>query len=311
VNGTVVQHDRRIGARAHRQTSTSTAGRISADDALIPGQVERAEEETAGGASRDLENGSWAVSRYKRVFDLWIAFCALVLLSPLMILTAIAVKLSSKGPALFRQDRMGKGSQKFTLYKFRTMRALPPGSGPLVTKVGDMRLTRVGRILRSTKLDELPQLLNVLLGDMSLVGPRPKVPDHQTYELNVLPGITGAASIAFRKEETVLHAIPEHLLDDYQVNVMMPVKKALDDEYARTATFSSDLALLMRTVFGSGELIDLDGIHNFRCSLFSLGRAIENFGHYTVMGHKAPLEACADLALEHNTDGRQNREQPV
>lgn len=172
-------------------------------------------------------------------------------------------------------------------------------------------MTRVGRILRSTKLDESPQLLNVLRGDMSLVGPRPKVPHHQIYELKVLPGITGAASIAFRNEEAVIRTIPEDRLDEYQLNVMMPVKKALDDEYARTATFHSDLVLLARTVFGGGELMDIEGIHRFRRSLVSLGRAIENIGHGTLMSQPAPVELRFNLALEYNADGRQNREQAI
>jgi lipopolysaccharide/colanic/teichoic acid biosynthesis glycosyltransferase len=130
------------------------------------------------------------------------------------------------------------------------MRLHAAGSGPSVTTANDERLTALGRLLRRTKLDELPQLLNVARGDMSFVGPRPKVPHHQMYMLRVRPGITGAASLAFRNEEYMLHGIPPEGLDDLQVKVLMPKKRELDEAYMRTASLYSDLKLIFRTVSG-------------------------------------------------------------
>lgn len=172
-----------------------------------------------------------------------------------MLATALAVKMSSDGPILFRQRRTGHFGCEFIIYKFRTMHANRADRGPLVTKDGDSRLTAVGRILRRTKLDELPQLLNVLRGDMSMVGPRPKVPEHQVRPLAYRPGITGAATIAFRNEEEILRNVPDEHLHDYQVRVMMPVKHEMDESYMSQATFLSDLTLLAKTLLAKGEPI--------------------------------------------------------
>ncbi len=210
------------------------------------------------------------------MFDCAAAALALVILSPVMLLVAIAVKLTSRGPILFRQTRMGKQGWTFEILKFRSMHVR--GEGPAVTRAGDARLTWVGGFLRGTKLDELPQLVNVLRGDMSLVGPRPKLPHHQTYTLQVRPGVTGAASLAFRDEERFLHHVPEHALDDCQINVLMPLKRELDDEYLATATFLSDIGLLWRTVSGSRTVTDLERIGNLQVSLVSLSQALGQSG---------------------------------
>jgi lipopolysaccharide/colanic/teichoic acid biosynthesis glycosyltransferase len=198
----------------------------------------------------------WSTSAAKRVFDLLLASAALIVVSPLIVLTAIVVRISSRGPVIFRQKRIGMHDRPFQIFKFRTMRLHPVGSGPSVTTANDERLTAVGRILRRTKLDEIPQLLNVVLGDMSFVGPRPKVPHHQVFRLHVRPGITGVASLAFCNEEHMLHGIPSHELDNVQVNVLMPTKRALDESYVLTATLSSDIALMFRTVYRSAKSAD-------------------------------------------------------
>jgi lipopolysaccharide/colanic/teichoic acid biosynthesis glycosyltransferase len=197
----------------------------------------------------------------------------LLFLLPVILITALAVKLTSRGPVLFRQRRVGKGGTNFMMWKFRTMRADCEG-GPSVTKVGDNRLTPIGVFLRRYKLDELPQLVNVIRGEMSLVGPRPKVPHHETQPLRYKPGVTGAASLAFRKEEELLHRLPDHSLDDFQVHVMMPLKRKLDDQYMRGASLLSDLSLMLRTVLGKGELVKEGDLLNFQESLVSLNSAL-------------------------------------
>lgn len=221
------------------------------------------------------ERSPWPDSYGKRAFDLSVALLGLILLSPLFLAAAIAVKLSSSGSILFRQVRAGKGGRPFVILKFRTMRISNIRGGPTVTTVGDDRLTAVGRLFRRLKVDELPQLINVIRGDMSLVGARPKVLHHQIRTLRYRPGITGAASLAFRKEEELLHGIPEHALDDYQVHVLMPLKQELDDRYMRRATFFSDLSVLFKTVAGGGEAISGKELRSFQHSLISLNSALE------------------------------------
>ena len=162
-----------------------------------------------------------------------VALCGLGLLalSPLLLLIAIAVKLSSPGPVLFRQHRVGQHGSLFELLKFRSMVVRPSGEGPLVTAGGDRRITPVGRILRGAKLDELPQLWNVLRGDMSLVGPRPEVPRYVAHypdlfalALQQRPGITDVCTLHLRNEEQVLAtaADPER----YYVEQLLPRKLA-------------------------------------------------------------------------------------
>jgi lipopolysaccharide/colanic/teichoic acid biosynthesis glycosyltransferase len=189
-----------------------------------------------------------------------------------MLLVAAVVKVSSKGPILFRQTRMGKNGRCFEILKFRSMRVSE--GGPAVTKDGDSRLTSIGGFLRKNKLDELPQLFNVVIGDMSLVGPRPKLPHHQIYTLRVRPGLTGAASLAFRNEERFLHHVPEHALDECQINILMPLKRELDEEYMAKASLVSDLALLFQTVWGSHKSSQAERIGNLQVSLLSLSQAL-------------------------------------
>lgn len=190
----------------------------------------------------------WTCSPVKRIFDCACVLLALPLITPVFALVALVVRFTSPGPALFRQQRMGKLGQSFTILKFRTMLHLKSGSHRAVATVGDQSFTPVGRVLRRWKLDELPQLFNVLLGHMSLVGPRPKMLDHSTSLLPCRPGITGAATIAFAREEVALNKVPQERLDDLYHCTVLPAKQSLDDKYMSCATLASDVRLLVNTV---------------------------------------------------------------
>jgi lipopolysaccharide/colanic/teichoic acid biosynthesis glycosyltransferase len=198
-----------------------------------------------------IPNGSeWSLCPQRRVLDLTLAFFGVIVFSPVFAVLAVAVRLSSPGPIIFRQQRVGRMGQLFTIYKFRTMEAQLQQKGLSVTRHGDRRVTAIGRLLRRYKLDELPQLVNVLFGDMSLVGPRPKLPDHQHRQAQYMPfrpGITGAATLVFRCEEEMLRQVPEEQIEAFCKYKLTPYKTHLDYEYAERATFRTDLALMMRT----------------------------------------------------------------
>lgn len=189
----------------------------------------------------------------KRAFDLALAAPALLVASPLLVALALWVRVDSPGPALFRQQRVGRGGRLFRIHKFRTMQAAG-GDGPQVTAAGDARVTRAGRWLRATKLDELPQLIDVLLGDMSLVGPRPEVPrfmaqyphDARRIILSVRPGITDRAAIEFRDEERLLAAAPDP--EAAYVQRIMPVKQRYYLDYVAHHSLAGDLRILLDTV---------------------------------------------------------------
>ena len=191
---------------------------------------------------------AWCQSGLKRAFDVLSVLLALPLVIPILILVGFAVRFTSRGPVLFLQKRTGLHRRSFTILKFRTMEHLENGSRNKVTTAGNQRFTPVGPFLRRWKLDELPQLLNVLMGDMTLVGPRPKLPEHQLGELKCRPGITGAATIAFAREEQILARLPHHDVDDYYHSVILPAKLRLDREYTAQCTFLSDLKLILDTV---------------------------------------------------------------
>lgn len=188
----------------------------------------------------------WALSRTRRAIDFFVAGFALVAFLPLISVIAIAVRLSSPGPAFFKQKRMGRSSNVFTLYKFRSMRVAADHSSP-ITVTGDRRITRIGKILRKYKLDELPQFWNVLRGDMSLVGPRPKLPHHEGLHMPFRPGITGAATLAFRFEEQMLSQVPIQHLDTYYEKFVKPCKAKIDCEYMRSASLRTDIEILWQT----------------------------------------------------------------
>lgn len=190
----------------------------------------------------------WSISPAKRVLDIVAASLLLILASPMILFTALMVRLTSAGPVLFAQRRVGRYGKLFTIYKFRSMTVEGAQLWPGHTKHRDPRLTAVGARLRKYKLDELPQLFNVLRGDMSLVGPRPKLPGHESMYMSFRPGITGAATLAFRREEEMLHHIPLHELERFYSANIRPVKHQIDSEYMARATFGSDLLVLVQTV---------------------------------------------------------------
>lgn len=190
----------------------------------------------------------------KRAFDLLLAGLGLVLLSPLLLVVAIGIKLDSSGPVFYRQERIGRHGVPFLIHKFRTMRHDPLRAGPQITVGADARITRVGAFLRRTKLDELPQLFDVLRGTMSLVGPRPEVPRYvalypaglRDVVLSVRPGLTDLASIEFRDEAALLARASEP--EREYVEVVMPRKLALAARYVRTRTWGGDVCLIWRTL---------------------------------------------------------------
>ena len=189
----------------------------------------------------------------KRLFDVLAAACGLLLLAPVLLAIALWIRLDSPGPALFRQQRVGRHGRLFNIYKFRTM-ADRPDDGRQLTVGGDPRITRAGRFLRRTKLDELPQLLNVLEGTMSLVGPRPEVPRYvdryppavrQTV-LSVAPGITDLAAILFKDENDILGHAPDP--ERAYVETILPVKLEYYQRYVRERSFWLDLRIIFRTL---------------------------------------------------------------
>jgi lipopolysaccharide/colanic/teichoic acid biosynthesis glycosyltransferase/O-antigen/teichoic acid export membrane protein len=188
----------------------------------------------------------------RRMMDVVIGCIALAAVSPLLLAVGLAVRLSSPGPVLYRQVRVGKSGQLFTILKFRSMICDADRSGPLVTDHADPRVTRVGALIRSSKLDELPQFLNVVRGDMTLIGPRPEVPRflscYRAEELRILsvrPGLTGAGQILF----TELRAGEDIILDPeaHYISVQLHPKLAIDLDYLRRRSAGSDLAILLRT----------------------------------------------------------------
>jgi lipopolysaccharide/colanic/teichoic acid biosynthesis glycosyltransferase len=190
----------------------------------------------------------------KRLFDIVVALGALLLLFPLLVIAAILIKLDSTGPIFFKQLRMGRGFHSFFIYKFRTMTDNRQNAGALFTVKYDPRITRVGRFLRKSKIDELPQLINVLKGEMTFVGPRPEVPSYvdlfrQDYEeiLRVRPGITDLASIKYRDEASLLAQSPDPEAE--YVNRVLPDKIKLAKEYISHSSFLFDLGLMFKTFY--------------------------------------------------------------
>ena len=190
----------------------------------------------------------------KRLFDLVLAALGLLLLSPLLLVIAVWIRLDSPGPVFFRQERVGRYGQPFRIHKFRTMVAGAPQLGPQISVQGDPRITRAGAVLRRAKLDELPQLIDVLAGTMSLVGPRPEVPRYvalypaalRDKVLSVRPGITDRASIEYRDEGALLAAAADP--ERTYAEVVMPAKLRFAADYVDHATLAHDLRLIALTL---------------------------------------------------------------
>jgi lipopolysaccharide/colanic/teichoic acid biosynthesis glycosyltransferase len=190
----------------------------------------------------------------RRALDVLASAIGLVLLSPVFAAVALVIAATSPGPVFFRQVRVGRGGEPFRIYKFRSMRVDAEALGGQLTVRGDPRVTRVGALLRASKIDELPQLINVLVGDMSLVGPRPEVPRYvalytpeQRRVLEVRPGITDPASIRYRDESAVLAraADPERAY----VEEVLPHKLAINLAYLDRRSLTSDVGVILATVW--------------------------------------------------------------
>jgi lipopolysaccharide/colanic/teichoic acid biosynthesis glycosyltransferase len=190
----------------------------------------------------------------KRAFDLLVAGAGLALLWPLILAAAVWIKLDSPGPVFFRQERVGQGGRLFRIHKLRTMRNDAARSGPAITAHQDPRITRAGRFLRKRRIDELPQLIDVLFGRMSVVGPRPEVPRYvalyppalREQVLAVRPGITDPASLVFADESR--HLAQTGDAERAYVETILPRKLQEQADYARCATLASDIAVIGRTL---------------------------------------------------------------
>jgi lipopolysaccharide/colanic/teichoic acid biosynthesis glycosyltransferase len=200
---------------------------------------------------------------YDRIGKRWLdAVCAilgLLVTSPVFVVTAILIRLTSSGPVFFRQVRLGQQGRRFRIFKFRTMASGASTKGNLITANDDPRITRLGKLLRRTKIDEIPQLLNVLRGEMSFVGPRPEVPHYaagythwQSRVLMARPGITGPAAIAFVNEEEILARQLDK--DAFYRATLLPAKLDLDLQYCENIRFLTDLKLVLKTL---ARLFDL------------------------------------------------------
>ena len=189
----------------------------------------------------------------KRLFDIIFSFIGLIICSPVFIMLGIAICLDSPGGIFFKQQRVGKNGKLFSIYKFRSMRTGSDKKGQLTVGSNDRRITKTGRFIRKYKLDELPQLINVLIGNMSVVGPRPEVPkyvsmysDEQRKVLQVKPGITDYASIEYANENDLLASSTDP--ENTYINEIMPDKLALNRKYIQEKGLVSDLKIILKTI---------------------------------------------------------------
>lgn len=191
----------------------------------------------------------------KRLFDITASFFGILILSPLLIFIGLWVGLSSKGGVFYKQIRVGKNNKDFKLYKFRSMRVNSDKQGLLTVGSKDSRITKAGYFIRKYKIDELPQLINVLKGDMSFVGPRPEVrryvdlySEEQMKVLSVRPGITDPASIKYRNENDILSSASNP--EQYYIQHIMPDKLKINIDYINNRTFFKDIKIIFQTIFG-------------------------------------------------------------
>lgn len=222
---------------------------------LDPGSTER---RIQGTTTYELQHSSTTGSHLyslfgKRTLDACAALMGLVVTGPILFLSAVAIWLDSPGPIFYRQWRVGQRGRPFRIFKFRTMIDGADEQASKVTAAGDRRITRIGKFLRKTKLDELPQLLNVLRGEMSLVGPRPEVPEYtlkytsqERAVLELKPGITGPASLAYIDEGQLLSTAVNP--EDFYINTLMRRKLEVDLAYCRKVSFLEDVQIILLTV---------------------------------------------------------------
>lgn len=193
----------------------------------------------------------------KRFFDIILSFMALIIFSPIMLILAIAIKLDSKGPVFYRQERITKNNKTFKIFKFRTMVANADKIGSLVTVGNDKRITKVGSFIRKCRLDEVPQLINVLIGDMTFVGTRPEVKKYVDAYSNEMKatllmraGITSYTSIVFKDEAEIMEKYidKKHNADEVYINKVLPIKMKTNLEYIKKFNFIYDIKIIIWTV---------------------------------------------------------------
>lgn len=286
--------------------SVELASGFQSDSAVFPLLPRNKSEQTRSEPQVALLAGSEKTSAraaLKRTYDLFFAAVGLLLLAPLFLLLAIVIKLVDGGSVIYRQKRIGQNGAPFFILKFRTMVPNADKIGPPLTGDGDKRITGFGRILRRTKLDELPQLWNVLRGEMSLVGPRPEVPryvQHYTPEqraiLQLKPGITDLASLRFRNEEALLHASED--AERFYVDQCLPRKSQLNRDYARRSNLLTDTWIILQTLcpYWVGVLC-LYGILLTAAFGFSASLAL-NFTFAGGIWRQLALQAPLVIALE-------------
>lgn len=200
----------------------------------------------------------------KYIFDRTASFVGLLLLWPLLLVVAVLIRIKMPGgPVIFKQQRVGRHGKLFTMYKFRTMTVLHSGSS--VSVAGESRITPLGAVLRKYKLDEVPELWNVLKGEMSFVGPRPDVPGYadklqgeDRLILELRPGITGPASLKYANEEEILAKVADPVA--YNDNVIFPDKVKINLAYYHNHTFFGDIKLIFQTIFRSYELAEIPNV---------------------------------------------------
>jgi lipopolysaccharide/colanic/teichoic acid biosynthesis glycosyltransferase len=224
---------------------------------MLPQMIDPRQDERVADVSRRASlQRNFYLPYGKRAMDVLFSSLGLILLLPVFAFVASCIKLNSRGPVFFRQVRIGQNGRPFRIVKFRSMVVDAPKTGLGITVSGDRRITPAGKILRCYKLDELPQLWNVLWGELSLVGPRPELPTYvalythdQRRVLSVRPGITDPASLAYRNEEKILAGQAEP--DQFYVGQILPDKLAQNIDYLRQVSFRNDLRIILRTIASS------------------------------------------------------------
>lgn len=192
----------------------------------------------------------------KRAFDLFFSVPGLILLTPIFLVISLMIKMDNPGEVFYKQERVGQFGKMFKIVKFRTMKANADQNGLLITVDNDLRITKIGHFLRKYKIDELPQLINVIKGEMSLVGPRPEVKryvemysEDQKEVLNAKPGITDPASLKYRNESDLLKSDSIHNAEELYIKEIMPDKLRINISYAKNRNIFTDFCIIIRTIF--------------------------------------------------------------